>query len=326
VVEPVPVDSNSTIGDSTGSANTTGATNSTGGDAVSAPDVIAWPAPVPITQNQVIILKLPTAGGELLEEVSRISDLGKEGESITAINYFGRIAYVVTFLQTDPFYVLDLNPSDPSVLGELVITGFSSYIHSINDNNTLLVGVGQEADVNGTVLGLKISLFDATKPASPKEIQSAAVEIEENSWSSTDAIFDYKAFRWLSLGDGVGLVILPVRIDTWSQTGSESTTGNFDGFYVYNVSPDGISLRFKISHVDSADFYGCYSDAYLPQRSFVFNGNVTTLKGHSVVSTDLDTGDQGWKFDLPKPANPYYCVVWEFSIPGSNHGLTFMLD
>jgi hypothetical protein len=206
--------------------------------------------------------------------------------------------------------VLDLNPSDPSVLGELVITGFSSYIHSINANNTLLVGVGQEADVNGTVLGLKISLFDATKPASPKEIQSAAVEIEENSWSSTDAIFDYKAFRWLSLGDGVGLVILPVRIDTWSQTGSASTTGHFDGFYVYNVSPDGISLRFKISHVDSADFYGCYSDAYLPQRSFVFKGNVTTLKGHSVVSTDLDTGDQGWKFDLPKPANPNYCVMW----------------
>ena len=59
--------------------------------------MIAWPAPVPITQNQVIILKLPTAGGELLEEVSRISDLGKEGESITAINYFGRIAYVGEF-------------------------------------------------------------------------------------------------------------------------------------------------------------------------------------------------------------------------------------
>ncbi|KAI2494497.1 hypothetical protein MHU86_20029 [Fragilaria crotonensis] len=221
VVEPTPVDSNSTVGDSTGSTNVTGATtstnatNSTDGGTVSAPGGFAWPVPLSITQNQVIILKLPTAEGELLEEVSRISDLGTEGESITAINYFGRIAYAVTFLQTDPFYVLDLNPSDPSVLGELVITGFSSYIHSINENNTLLVGVGEEADENGTVLGVKISLFDATKPASPKEIQSAAVETDANSWSYTDASFDYKAFRWLSLGDGVGLVILPVRIDTW---------------------------------------------------------------------------------------------------------------
>jgi hypothetical protein len=206
--------------------------------------------------------------------------------------------------------VLDLDPSNASVLGELVITGFSSYIHSINDNNTLLVGVGQEADVNGTVLGVKISLFDATKPASPKEIQSAAVEVEENSWSYTDASFDFKAFRWLSLGDGVGLVILPVRIDSWSEINTTSTTENFDGFFVYDVSSNGISLRFKISHVESQDFYGCYSDAYLPQRSFVFNGNVTTLKGHSVLSTDLDTGAQKWKFDLPKPVDQNYCMMW----------------
>jgi hypothetical protein len=41
----------------------------------------------------VIILKIPTADGDLFEEVSRISDLGEEGERITAINYFGPIAY-----------------------------------------------------------------------------------------------------------------------------------------------------------------------------------------------------------------------------------------
>jgi hypothetical protein len=40
------------------------------------------------------------------------------------------------------------------------------------------------------------------------------------------------------------------------------------------------------------DFYGCYYQAYLPERSFVFNGNVTTMKGHSVISTDLDTSEQ----------------------------------
>ena len=217
----------------------------------------------------------------------------------------------VTFFRTDPFYVLDLKPSNPKVLGELVVSGFSSYIHSINDDNTLLVAVGEEADVNGTVLGVKIALFNATNPAKPKEIASMTVEKEENTWSSSSASFDYKAFRWLSLGTkGGGLAILPVRIDSWTDAGT-SATGNFDGFYIFNVSPtNGISLRFKISHVDSDAFSGCYSNANLPERSMVFNGNVTTLKGHSVVSTDLDTGTEEWKMDLPKPADQNYCVMW----------------
>ena len=88
VIEPMPIEYNSTIGDSTNS------TNSTVDDSVSSSDVmVAWPAPLSITKNQVIIVKLPTAEGEMMEEVSRIDNLGKEGESITAINYFGRIAY-----------------------------------------------------------------------------------------------------------------------------------------------------------------------------------------------------------------------------------------
>ena len=55
------------------------------------------PSATAITLNQVIILKVPTAASEMMEEVSRISNLGDEGGNITAINYFGPIAYVGTF-------------------------------------------------------------------------------------------------------------------------------------------------------------------------------------------------------------------------------------
>ena len=202
--------------------------------------------------------------------------------------------------------MLDLNPSKPAVLGELKITGFSSYLHSINDDNTLLVSVGEEADINGTILGLKVALFDASDPKSPQLLHSATVETDKDAWSSSDATYDFKAFRWLSLGEETGVVILPVRVQSWSQ----NATGNFDGFFVYDVSREGISLRLNISHVASEDFFGCYSSAQLPQRSMVFNGNVTTTKGHSVVSTDLDTGKRMWKLDLPKPSNTDYCVAW----------------
>jgi uncharacterized secreted protein with C-terminal beta-propeller domain len=56
------------------------------------------------------------------------------------------------------------NPEKPVVLGELNITGFSSHLHFINKNSTLLLGIGQEADENGQVLGLQVTLYDAKRP------------------------------------------------------------------------------------------------------------------------------------------------------------------
>jgi hypothetical protein len=204
---------------------------------------------------------------------------------------------------------LDLNPATAEILGELKITGFSAYLHSINDANTLLVGVGQEADENGNILGLQVSLFDASDPTNPILVHKATVEEEKDTWSSSDVLFDFLAFRYVPLGPEVGIVIIPVRVESWNQ----GKTGNFDGFYVYDVSPDGIVLRTTISHVESEAFYGCYSSAQLPQRSMVFNGNVTTLKGHSVFSTDLDTGSTTWMFELDQPtADDIFtpCVFW----------------
>ena len=213
----------------------------------------------------------------------------------------------MTFLQTDPFYVLDLNPAGAKVLGELQISGFSSYIQSINADDTLLVAVGQEADADGRILGVQVTLFDGTNPAKPIQLQRAVVEQESDVWSSSSVQWDFKSFRWLSLGDGVGILIIPLQVVAFN---SNAQTGNFDGFFLYDVSRSGISQRMNITHVASQDFYGCYYHASLPERSFVFNGNVTTMKGHSVISTDLDSGKRRWKLDMPKPTDTNQCVFW----------------
>ncbi len=202
--------------------------------------------------------------------------------------------------------MLDLNPAGAKVLGELEISGFSSYIQSVNAADTLLVTVGQEADADGRVLGVKISLFDATDAAKPIELQKFVAEDDSDVYSSSSVHWEFKAFRWLSLGDGVGILIMPLQIFAYNG----SLEGNFDGFVAYDVSVDGISERITISHVASNQFYGCYYQAYLPERSFVFNGNVTTMKGHSVVSTDLDTGEIRWKLDMPKPEDTNDCGIW----------------
>jgi hypothetical protein len=202
-----------------------------------------------------------------------------------------------------------LDPDGAKILGELQISGFSSYLHSINANDTLLVAVGQEADANGRILGVQITLFDATNASNPIQLQRSVVEQDPSVFSSSSVQWDFKSFRWLSLGDAVGILIIPLQIISFDSTKFD---GNFDGFVAYDVSRNGITKRLNISHVDSFEFNGCYYQAYLPQRSFVFNGSVTTLKGHSAVSTNLDTGVKRWTLDMPKPTNKNNCVFWLF--------------
>ena len=277
------------------------------------PNDVLVPVLESVSENQVVILKIPVTavgGTGLFSEVSRISKLGKVGESFTAVRFFGNLAYAVTFERIDPFYVLSLDPANPRVLGELEITGFSSYLHSINSDNTLILAIGEEGDNNGLVLGLKISLFDTSNPASPTLVQSFTVEQDNSTWSSSSVAWDFKAFRYLPLNASeVGILIIPVQVSAiWP-----STEGNFDGFIAYDISRQGITERGVIPHVESNQFYGCYSFARLPERSLVFNGNVTTLKGHSVINTDLDTFKTTWELKLEDgvaDGNETTCYYW----------------
>ena len=91
-----------------------------------------------------------------------ILDLGVT-ERIYSARFIGDKGYLVTFRQVDPFYVLDLSkPKSPHMSGELKIPGYSSYLHPIDDDTIL--GVGME---NRQV---KLSLFDVSNPSNPKEV------------------------------------------------------------------------------------------------------------------------------------------------------------
>jgi len=70
---------------------------------------------------------------EKLEIVGSIKGFGKT-ERIYAVRFIADRGYIVTFRQTDPFFVVDLSdPSKPEIKGELKIPGFSSYLHPITD-------------------------------------------------------------------------------------------------------------------------------------------------------------------------------------------------
>ncbi|MEK7560745.1 MAG: beta-propeller domain-containing protein [Patescibacteria group bacterium] len=96
-----------------------------------------------------------------LDIIGAVRDLGLT-ERIYSARFVGDRGYLVTFRQTDPFYVLDLSrPQKPRLAGELKIPGFSSYLHPIGDD--MIVGVGREGSQ------VKIALFDVEDPSAPKE-------------------------------------------------------------------------------------------------------------------------------------------------------------
>lgn len=116
-----------------------------------------------------------------LNIVGSVKDMGLE-ERIYSVRFIEDKGYVVTFRETDPFYVLDLKvPTSPQLKGELKIPGYSAYLHPITKDKIL--GMGKE---NWQV---KISLFDVTDPGNPKEKDKY---ILDESWS--DILNTHHAF------------------------------------------------------------------------------------------------------------------------------------
>lgn len=123
-----------------------------------------------------------------LKLVGAIRDLAP-GETVRSARFVGNTGYFVTFRQTDPLFSVDLSdPAVPKVLGNLKVSGFSSYLHFYSEN--LLLGLGYEADENtGATTGLKLSMFDISDPANVTEVDKLVI----NGITWCDSLNDYKS-------------------------------------------------------------------------------------------------------------------------------------
>ncbi len=129
-------------------------------------------------------------------EVGAVEGLAP-GETIKAVRFTSDRCYLVTFVQTDPLFVISLEEAVPKVLGELKIPGFSSYLHMVNA--THMIGVGRDADPEtGTERGLQFSLFDVSDELNPRQ---AAVLVVADRGSDSEALDDAKAFQFWSASD-----------------------------------------------------------------------------------------------------------------------------
>ncbi len=119
-----------------------------------------------------------------------------EGESLHATRFDGNRAYVVTFEQIDPLWIIDL--SDPAMMrieSELQVPGWSTYIRPVGG---YLAAVGVDA---GKVTA---SLFDVRDPAKPT--LSSRVDVGGSGYTWSEANWNEKA---VAIIPESGLILLP---------------------------------------------------------------------------------------------------------------------
>ena len=98
-----------------------------------------------------------------------------QNESIKAVRYINDTAYVITYEQTDPLFVIDLtDPTTPVITGEVKISGFSSMLVPVDENTVL--GIGYHTEDEGWDMeiqeGLKIVTFDVSDKNNPKVLDT----------------------------------------------------------------------------------------------------------------------------------------------------------
>lgn len=122
-----------------------------------------------------------------------------DGEQIRSCRYVGKFAYIVTFRQTDPLFVIDLTDAkSPKIVGELTLPGFSSYLHPLGDGT--LIGIGEDGTEDGTNGNMKVSLFSVADPKAPKEISNIKVG-RNGSYVCSNISSSYKSFVSLPNGE-----------------------------------------------------------------------------------------------------------------------------
>ncbi len=177
-----------------------------------------------------------------LPNAKQPAPIGLSGEQVYAVRFLGNRAYVVTFRRTDPLYVVDLaDPLDPKVTGELKTNGYSDYLLPVGpDSAGLLLGVGKDANSDGRVQGVKVSLFDVSDAAAPKELASRVIG-KAGSLSGLD--FDRHGINLFNVTTTAGnttRIAIPMRVNETPATSS----GLPQGFFV----PSYQSLvRFEVN-------------------------------------------------------------------------------
>lgn len=240
----------------------------------------AWNSGENTSKNNVYVLDSSLAIQGKLEGLA-------PGERIYSVRFLGDRAYMVTFRQVDPFYVIDLkHPTAPAVLGYLKIPGFSEYLHPYDANT--IIGFGKETveTKNGVrTEGLKIGMFDVSDVLNPVEKHKLVLG-GAGSWS--EVLNNHKA---LLFSKEKNLFALPV---TLYETVNGMSQFTWQGAHVYTLDPaKGFTLRGVSTHLSDQDIANAgiqwYNSQKNIQRILYIGDEIYTLSDYGIKGHELDT-------------------------------------
>ncbi len=219
---------------------------------------------------------------EDLNEVAVLENLGKPGETIKSTRFVGDYAYIVTYEQTDPFYVINLtDPTTPVVEGELMIPGFSTYLQPLGEDFMLGIGFG---DNDGGTNGLKISIYDISDKANPFVFDEIIFDYSEFGWGSSTVTYNHKDLL-LSLSKGI--IALPFYTYSYGDSGYEYKSG----ILVYNIDLEtGFTFNGYVTHsTDASEDTDRAEYVYVYKSKFIDDYFYTISNAYIKVSTIEDT-------------------------------------
>lgn len=218
------------------------------------------------SENNVYVLGQE---GEHLETVGSVEGIAP-GERIYSARFEGDYGFMVTFREVDPFFTLDLSePTNPEVVGELKLPGFSDYLQVIeNTDKTQVLGIGRESS------RLKVSLFDATDFDDPEEVDSYLFD----RYSSSEARWDPQAVGYFPEFDTLAIPF-------------QGSSGQ--GLRVFDVDEEeGFTELGDITH-----------DGERIRRSLVIGDDLYAISSDRVTVHDIETLELVDEIILPEESS-----------------------
>lgn len=254
-----------------------------------------------------IALYQPSIGSSVAIFDDNLQLLGRStpvesSEQMYASRFIENRAYLVTYRNTDPLFVIDLSDvTNPQVLGELHIPGYSTYLHPYDDNHLIGFGIqtqetirrnssGKVSSVSTTEEGIKMALFDVTDVTHPIQISETVIG---DANTDSPILTNPKALLFSKEKE---LVAIPVNNYEYSLEDvdldniTSSTKRISEGYFVYTINlTDGFKLRGSITHDPKT--ISLYSPRVQTEllRGIYIDNNLFTVSENQIKVSNLQT-------------------------------------
>ncbi len=202
---------------------------------------------VPAADVQSYLTTYGMQAGKLVQ-LGQVGGIGPQ-EDIRSVRFDGDRGYVVTFKKTDPLFVFDLtDAAKPTLKGELIIPGFSTYMHPLDDRHVLAIGFSADDHESWAFFdGIQIQIFDVSDLANPKVAWKKTIGTRG---SSSEALTNHLAFNYFAPKK---MLALPITVCEGGGDGRYATNMTFAGLMTFDVSLEtGITEHGRMPFVDAS--------------------------------------------------------------------------